>query len=160
MLDAELLLTKLENIMKSKLNDKITQIQAEKDALLGDKNYEMKLLDDTAWFDSLDEETANYDPFIYFGITSPDPIAVGGATAQEIGFFFTVVTSYDNESNINYRRCLRYIRALTEVVNENFDKVPATSNFEVSTLSPRDLRDIEFDTRHKICGIEVSTTIA
>ncbi len=158
--DTESLIVEVFELVKANLNTKILEIQAEKQALLGDDNFDLSEIDEAAWFTSLDEEEINYDPFVYYGVANQELISEHSVTATNVTLFFTVVESYHNQTSVTYFKMLRYIRALTEVVNEAFDKIGATSDLEVNAINPVDVRDIELDTTHKIGGIEITTSFA
>lgn len=157
--DTERLLDDLLAIMKSNLNTKISEIQAEKDTLLGAGNFAVPLIDDNAWFDSLDDKTVNFDPYVYYGVNDNNVIELAGAESSEVQVFFTVVLHYNGSDASMFRKMLRYIRALQEVVGANFDAISCASNLTVSTVTPTDLKDLDGDTFHKIGGVVISTAI-
>lgn len=158
--DTESLISDLLEIIKSNLNTKISEIQAEKTVLLGSANFAVPLIDDQAWFDSLDERTVNFDPYVYFGVNDNTVIELAGAETSEVQVFFTVVLHYNGNDANMYKKMLRYIRALQEVVSETFDRLPEVARFQVRTVAPNDLRDIDGETFHKIGGVVISTVIA
>lgn len=82
--DAETLLTDLLSIVKSNLNTKLNEIQAEKAALLGDQNFVVPLINDSAWFDTLDEKTANFDPYVYYGLNDNTVIELASARVANL----------------------------------------------------------------------------
>jgi len=157
--DLERLLDDLLAIVKTNLNTKINEIQAEKTTLLGQGNFAVPLIDDNAWFDSLDERTVNFDPYVYYGVNDNRVIEQAGAEASEVQIFFTVVLHYDGSDTAMFRKMLRYIRALQEIVSENFDAIQCASNLTVSTMTPVDLKDLDGDTFHKIGGVVINTSI-
>jgi hypothetical protein len=142
------------------LNTKISEIQAEKATLLGDQNFVVPLINDGAWFDTLDEKTANFDPYIYYGLNDNTVIELASAESSELAIFFTVVMHYNGNDATMYRKMLRYIRALQEVVSANFDRIPEVARFQVRTVAPNDLRDLDTSEFHKIGGIVINTAIA
>ena len=157
--DVERLIDDTLAIVKSNLNDKLDEIQNEKDTLLGDDNFNLPRIDDKAYFDSLDDKVANFNEYVYYGVGDNAVIEIASAEASEVSLFFTVVLHYDGDDRI-YRKMLRYIRALQEIVSENFGEIPECSNFKVATISPADLKDLDGDTFHKIGGISISSAIA
>lgn len=157
--DAEQLLDTLFAIMKSELNTRIAKIQAEKTILLGDANFDLKTIDDEAWFDSLDERTVNFDPFVYYGIQDDTIIEIASAESSDLTLFFLVVAANDNTA-VMPRKMLRYIRALKEIATRHFADIPEASNLKVVTVQPRDLKDLEAETFHKIGGIAIQAAIS
>ena len=158
--DAERLLDDLLTIIKSNLNAKITAIQTEKDILLGVNNFDVPSVEDAAYFDSLDDKVANFNPYVYYGIGDNAVIENESAEADEITAFFTVVLADNGKPDI-YKIMLRYIRALREIISENFGKIPEASNLQVITITPSNVIDQDGteQTFHKIAGISLQTTI-
>lgn len=165
--DAERLLDDLFDIMKANLNTQITKIQVEKETLLGDKNFDVPLIEDDCWFDSLDDRVANCNPFVYYGINDNSIIEIASAESSDLTLFFTVVLDYDGDDKTMYRKMLRYIRALQEIASKNFSVISEASNLKVVAINPQDLRELEADEDphnlpnfHKIGGISIQTAIA
>jgi hypothetical protein len=158
--DSEMLLNDLFTIVKQNLNSKISEIQAEKTALLGDQNFVVPLINDKAWFDTLDDKTANFDPYVYYGLNDNTVIELASAESSELAIFFTVVLHYNGNDATMYRKMLRYIRALQEIVREHFDSIPEVARFQVRTIVPNDLRDLDTSEMHKIGGVVINTAIA
>jgi hypothetical protein len=158
--DLERLLGDLLSIVKTNLNTKLNEIQAEKTTLLGAANFAVPPIAEGAWFDTLDDKTVNFDPYVYFGVNDNTVIELASAETSEFAIFFTVVLHNNNEDANVYKKMLRYIRALQEVVSENFDRIPEVARFQVRTVTPNDLKDLDGDTFHKIGGIVINTVIA
>ena len=159
--DAERLLDDLWNIVKSNLNNKIEEIQTEKETLLGLENFDVPSVNDKAYFDTLDDDVVNFDPYVYYGIGDNAVIEIEAAEATEITAFFTVIFASDGSPKA-YKMALRYIRALSEIMSEHFSKIPEASNFKVTTIVPADLRDQDGteETYHKIAGVSLQTAIS
>lgn len=157
--DAEQLLNDIFEIVKANLNTKLNEIKVEKDALLGSGNFAVPLIEDNAWFDSLDEKTANFDPYVYYGVNDNSVIELASAESSQLTIFFTVVLHYNGDDANMYKKMLRYIRALQEIVAENFDRIPEASSLRVTAVNPQDLQDLDESTFHKIGGISIQTAI-
>lgn len=157
--DTERLLDDLMAILKTNLNTKISEIQAEKDSLLGAGNFAVPLIDDEAWFDSLDDKAVNFDPYVYYGVNDQNVIELSSADASEISIFFTVVLHYNGDDASMFRKMLRYIRAMQEVVTANYDAISCASSLTVATITPTDMKDLDGDTFHKIGGVVINTAI-
>lgn len=158
--DAERLLDDVLAIVKANLNSKINEIQAEKQSLLGSANFVVPTIHEGAWFDSLDQKVSNFDPYVYYGVNDKTVIELASAEGAELTIFFTVVLHYDGDDVAMYRKMLRYIRALQEVISANFDAIPEVARLTVRTISPADLKDLDESTFHKIGGVAISTAIA
>jgi len=157
--DIERLLDDVSALMKASLNTKLAAIQAEKDILLGSDNFNVKQVNDKAWFDSLNEVVTNYDPFIYYGITVNEVTGEQGATAEDVQLFIMVLVADNQADKFIIKRMLRYVRALKEIVQENFDKLQCTSKFRVETVAPQDVKNTESGAYHKMSGIVLQTAI-
>lgn len=161
MFDAEQILDALESTLKAELNNKITAIQSEKDALLGANNIELPLIPDDAYFATLDQGIANYSHFIYFGFEDVPLDGIQGATAQEVRPFFFAVSQVENSTFPAYKQTMRYTRAMKEVIEENaFNFQGEMSYPKLEVMNPTPLRDLEGQEFAKIGGIVVSTSIA
>lgn len=158
--DVECLFDELFSIMKANLNDRITKIQSEKDTKLGDANFNVPLIDDNAWFDGLDERTANFNPYVYYGIEDNSVIEVASAESSDLTIFFTVVYHNDGDDVTMYRKMLRYIRAMQEVSTRNFREIAEASNLKVIALNPQDVKDLDSETFHKIGGVSIQAAIS
>lgn len=157
--DTEQFLNDLFLLVKSNLNGKINEIQAEKATLLGSANFAVPTLDDKAWFDSLDDKTANFDPYVYYGVNDNSVIQISSAEGNSLTAFFTVVLHYNGDDASMYKKMLRYIRALQEIVSENFDAFPEAGRMTVSAINPNDMKDLDGNTFHKIGGIMIQAGI-
>lgn len=134
--DAESLIADLETILKADLNDKLSEITAEK----GD-GLELKSVDSNAYiFQTQNDTIANYDPFIYFEISEVETLGIGPATSEKI-FVTIVILVVDSGQDLSIgKRLIRYSRALKEVIEANWDKIPHTLKMSVKSLSPSPFR--------------------
>ena len=158
--DPERLITDVTNLIRDNLNTKVAEIQAEKDLLLGADNFELPLVDDEAYFDSLDEGVTNFNPFIYIGMDSNSAVSSGGAgTIQELAIFVTIFIVKDNaDAKINMK-VFRYTRAFMEIIEKNFGKITYTSSMKISTIAPQDMASDENEDIHKAGGIVISAVM-
>lgn len=153
--DGEVLLYKLADLIKSKLNDKLTAIDSEKG-----NDFETPHLSNDAYFDDLDEDVSNFQTYCYFGINNNALIEGGNTFGEDYNVFFTIVRAYEGNDGKQNRKMLRYIRALKEIVAENFDKYSAASLLEVIAMNPTNMKDVDNDTFHKLAGVVIRTAIA
>lgn len=158
--DAERFMDDLLVIIRENLNLKINEIQAEKDTLLGSGNFAVPTIETAAYFDSLDERVANFDPYVYYGLGDNTVIQAASAESSDLTAFFTVVLHYNGSDASMYRKMLRYVRALQEIISENYDTIPEVSRLKVTAISPQDLRDLDESTFHKIAGVSIQAAIA
>jgi hypothetical protein len=157
--DVERAVSDILEIIKANLNDKIDEIQSEKDTLLGSANFSVDHVGADAYFDSLDERVANYNPFIYYGIENTEVIGEKGATIESMALFFLVVLHNTFEDANISKRVLRYNRALKEIIEENFGQIRDLGGLRVTTLKPADMKDLHTSHFHKVGGIIVNTEL-
>jgi len=158
--DAERLITDLLDLFKTNLNSRITKIQAEKQTLLGANNFDVPQIDDAAWFDALDDRVANFNPYIYYGLNDNTVIEIASAESSDLTAFFTVVLANDGNDPLISRKMLRYIRALQEISSRHFGDIAEASSLIVTTITPKDLKDLDTGTFHKIGGVAIKTAIS
>lgn len=158
--DAEQFLDELFGIMKANLNTQIDKIQTEKALLLGSKNFDVDRIDDNAWFDSLDDNVVNFNPYVYYGINDNSVIEIASAESSDLTVFFMVVAYYDGDDVAMYRKMLRYIRAFQQVSTRHFRDISDASSLKVTALMPQDLKDLDGDTMHKIGGVSIQAAIS
>lgn len=157
--DLENAISDIFNLVKSNLDAKIDQIQAEKDVVLGANNFTIEKINSNAWFDRLDDRVTNYSPFMYYNINQIETVSEYGATIKTASLYFLVVISLENENkNIN-AKMLRYVRALEEVINENTGKIKKLTKLRVKLISPIDLRDQDTSIFHKASGVTLEFSL-
>lgn len=156
-LDVETIVKKTQELIKSKLNDQIDCITAEKN------DWEIEKINDDAWyFQQLGDEVYSYPSFIVWGIYS-NPSVTDDAysnSMKKVTMFFEVVIPDSGgpiSENVFYK-LLRYTRALETVVQKNYDKVHSGIKVKVSQLNPT-----SFSTNNETfrsAGIEVEAAIS
>ena len=156
--DLESLLTIIETYIKANLNDKITKINAEKASLGFSPNLDAPLIKDDAFFLTLDDRVSNFNPYIYYGIGPSSVDAIRGKAAKRPVVFMYVIHNAISGDDA-YKRMLRYIRALEEVMDDMSGETELC-DLELSTLTPADIQDLDTSAFHKVAGVEVTTTIA
>lgn len=163
--DVEDLLTDFETILKTKLNDKIAAIAAEKSA----KGVPLDLpaidVPQGIFFQTWDDQILNSSPGILYGLRESQADGSSySVTGERVTLFaevyFTQPMNEDSDAS-GTRRILRYMRALKEIVQENFDENELRSKIKVKTLTPLSFR-LEGDTSDeiKVGGVEIETALA
>lgn len=163
--DTERLLSDLENVLKTKLNTKIAAITAEKDALGVTLDLPTVDVNEGIFFQTWDDKILNSSPGILYGLR--DSVADGSpysATAEKLTLFVEVYfTNPMNEADdgSGVRRILRYMRAIKEIVQENFDSNEILSKIKIKTITPLSFRlDNDSSDEIKVGGVELETSIA
>ena len=159
--DAERVLDALRDIFEAQLPAKITEIQTEKDALLGDANFQLENIPANSFFDSLDDRVANKKIYVYYGLGNHSVIQNEEAEGEDLTVFFYVIYDQQSDSTSAYKKGLRYIRALKEIMEENANEFSEMSSFELQSVLPVDIRDLDNggETTHKAAGINLTTAI-
>lgn len=158
--DVEQFLDDILGLVKTNLNIEIASIQAEKDTLLGSNNISIKTVENKAYYVSLDEGVANYDPFVYYGVENDQAIPMEGASAENVQAFFFVVLHNSASDAETHRRLLRYTRALKQIMENNFDVISQIGTIKVEAVVPTNFQDMESNTFYKMAGISLSLSIA
>lgn len=155
--DAECLEADILNIVQSNLPAKLAAIDAEKnDGLVTTP------IPNSDYYSSIVNQVINADPYINYMIQSidADTQSVIGNTAREYVVLFQVVF-IDTYSSADVRKkAFRYIRALREVIDENFRKIKACSGLDISEFLPTDMVSNDNNSvYYKIGGVKITTTI-
>lgn len=162
--DVENLLDDLKAILVAKLNPKIVAIAAEKLAI--GQALDLPQIDTTEgiFFQTWDEKILNSSPGIIYGLR--ESAADGSSyqvTAQRVTLFVEIY--YTNPMNeiddgSGTKRILRYMRAVREVMQENFDANEILSKIKVKTITPLSFRLEGSSDEIKVGGVELETSIA
>ena len=121
--------------MKSKLNDEIAVVDADK----GD--YALDPVNDDAWyFQNLNDEVWSFANFVVWGMydNPTQPSSQNNNAMKSNQMFFEICIPDDGgpiSENVYYK-LLRYIRALEAVIDKNYDKVRSGLKVQIDSLSP------------------------
>ena len=127
--DAELFITKYVDILKANLNEKIDEINAEKN-----DGMTLEKVDNNAYyFQTFGGKAPAYNPAILFGVTTEIRGTMKGLADESLLIATELVVSDKAEldSMSVMKRIQRYRRALQEVITDNHDKFP---NLEMESL--------------------------
>lgn len=159
--DLECLIDNIEQFLKDNLNDAIQAIDNEKnDGLAIDDQIVTELVDPDAYiFQSLDNLPVNFDPILFFGISSLPGKSVPGASAKIPTIEISVIKA-DDESKTIGKKLLRYGRALEEIFEKNYFKINnVRPKIEISSLQPISFKMQNSSNQFKAIGIEIETSI-
>lgn len=157
--DLEFTFNNIIQVAKDNISAKIAEIQAEKTSLLGANNFDLKDVDSTAFLDQLDETVANYDPFVYYGISNISVESQQGASASNIEMFIMVCFHNTFEDSNAYKRALRYTRVLREIYEANYKKIKGIDGLKVSEVAPENTKLQDGNGFYKVGGIVLQFTI-
>lgn len=134
-LDPEYYILGIRDFLKANLNTAITAITTEKNDALS-----LPLVSDDAYFvESLNEKTANYDPFVLVGFDDIGGEGCGPATTLHLVISAVIIcadrmVSKDNDAIGQIM--LRYLRAFTDLFNSNFNKIFPHVKLKINSLKP------------------------
>jgi hypothetical protein len=156
--DAELLETDLLNLVQSNLPAKIAEITAEKaDSIVVDVPLNEQYLNST------DDQVDNFTLTVIYGLTDGEPFSISSGTAENNRYMFLIYIDELNEQpGVVRKKLFRYIRALKEIFEENFDRLPCVSKLDLQTVAPTSASwdKNERSPVYKVGGVYISTSIA
>ena len=122
--DLECFIVSVEKHLKANLNDKIAEIDAEKNTFTPiEDQFVTNPVDNEAYiFQSLDNMPVNFDPILFYGISNAPSKGIGPATAVNPMVEISVIKAEEEVKTIG-KKLLRYQRALQEIFEENFFKI-------------------------------------
>lgn len=154
MMDVETAYTKIADKIKSVLNAQILAINNEKgDSLL---DY----IDPAAWAEgSLDESVKSYKDFGFTYIDSVEGTTNGQAIAQNVTMEIDLIFSQQGDF-MDYRRLLRYQRALNEAAQAAWDSsMRGYDRATVSILQPVDVKLFNSSYWYKVIGVRLEFSL-
>ena len=154
-LDLECWIDQIEAFLKNHLNDKIVEIDTEKNS-----GWTTEPVDPESYvFQSLDEMPVNFDPILFFGVSSIEGEGIESATSKICKVEVSVIKT-DDESKTIGKKLLRYQRALQEIFQENYVKINSVrQKIRVSSLQPISFEMQNSSNRFKAIGIEIEFSI-
>lgn len=152
--DVEVIYDKLAAKMKSVFNTKILAINTEK------ADFSVEAINTNAWLSgSLDDSCKSFDQFIFYFLDDLTGEANGRAVNQKCVFEFDLFFA-QKEDGKDYKRFLRYARALMESAQDAWDTVgKGYDRATISLSTPIDVR--LFDSSHwqKVVGIQIEFSL-
>lgn len=153
-LDTESICDKLKQHVQASLNAEVDKINQE-------KNDDITLdhvSSDAYFFESLNDEAHNFDPFIFYFVDSTTSEVRGPSFAKAINLEFDLMLVDNGDSHIS-RKLLRYTRVMESVLSQSFNKVMPTNNAELETLDAIDVKLRNSSKIHKAIGTRISFMI-
>lgn len=154
--DTESLLRDIETLLKAKLNAVLISINDEKA-----DDITLRCIEEDAYFlQALSERMTNHNPFLFYGVQDikPDDDSVIPIDAVEI-FVNICIADEAEQENTNMYKLLRYIRALKEVVKDNFGFVSGYSRLKVRDDLPASFRLNDAANLFHAAGVIITATI-
>ena len=154
-IDFEFILDKVKTIMTDNLNTKTAAIQSEK----GDSITMPSVKDSAYFFQSLDESIANFDPFVAYGIADIESVGQGPYTSEKIFIEIVIVLADNGRSNIN-RIMFRYLRALKEIFEENWQIDNSSPKIVINRSTVVPFESLDSSAIYKAAGIEIEVNLS
>lgn len=157
--DIEAFILAVEAKVKADLNTRLAAITTEK----GD-SLSLPTVHASAYsLVSLNQELMNYDPFVWIPLAgietgTPNP-QIGPYTVQRVELSVLVVKIDSREDNDNWKRLLRYQRALREILEEGFAKIRNGYTVRVTSMRPETVRLQNSTVVHHLVGVSLDVQI-
>lgn len=153
--DVEILEADLLALVQAKLPGKLTEITAEKA-----DSITIPTPANDQYFNSTDDEVDNRTLAVQYGIVDGSPDSISSNTAEDNRYIFLI---YVNEINqlpgVVRKKLFRYIRALKEVFEENFDQFSFVSKMNIVTIAPQSWAENENSPVYKVGGVYIETSL-
>lgn len=158
--DIEMMLDDIEVLLKATLNVKIAAIEAEKTAL--GIPVVLDPVAATSYFQqNWSDNILNEAPAIFYGVETIQATGIGPATIEAFKIFVEIVMLDNGMDDLGKRRLNRYARALKEVFQENFDKLPWSNKTIVETVRPISFTlDGNTSEEMRVGGVSIATALA
>lgn len=160
--DTESLLSDIKAALVANLNTKIAAVEAEKIAG-GFPTTGLASVDTThGYFEqSWSDELLNYSPAIFFGVEDVQAEGAGPATKQIIRIFVEVVLVDSGMDKLGKNRIHRYTRAIREVLQTLYDRLPGGNKIKIETVRPVSFKvDLNSSEEIKVGGVSLTTALA
>lgn len=143
-------------LVKEKINDKLTEIDNERN------DFELKKidLDNGIIFQSMNNFPVNFDPILYYGADNVTQIGeVESASGESWEIEFSIVLSDPQDRTVT-NRIFRYQRALKEIFLENYIKMNnMRTKVRVRSLNPVAFTLQNSSNEYRAIGIIIETTL-
>lgn len=160
--DLENLLADIKSILVANLNTAIAAVEAEKIAQ-GLPTTGLAAVDNSSgyflqnWSDAI----LNITPAIFYGVEDIKATGVGPATIQEYRIFVEIVMVDSGMDVLGNARINRYSRAIKDVLESNYDRIPSAAKTKIETVRPISFKlDQNSSETIKVGGVSVMTALA
>lgn len=160
--DLESLLDAIETILQANLNTKIAAVEAEKIAQ-GFPVTGLAPVDNARGYflQSWSPENLNIDPAIFYGVDHVEAVGMGPNTVEKFILFVEIILTDEGQDSLANTRINRYTRAIKEVLQENFDQLPSSSQIKIETVRPVSFKlDQNSSEVIKVGGVSLTTSLA
>lgn len=149
-------LEQAKELVKSKMNDKLLEIDSER----GDLVLKPVDFDNAVVFQSMNNLPVNFDPILYYGATS---VSTDGNVESSVGetweVEFSVILADPQDRSIE-KRLFRYQRALKEIFLQNYFKINnIRQKVRLRSLNPISFNLQNNSIEYRAIGILIETTL-
>ena len=153
--DLENMVDEVVALVKAQLNTKIAEINAEKA-----DSVTLATIEATAYSVlSLNNGIMNFDPFVVVYVEDIESQGIGPGTADFITLPVIVVAADMGTDTEIYKRMLRYMRALKEIFEENFQRIEPGNNLIIESVAPQYITGLNTNKRHRGAGVALKFTM-
>ncbi len=153
--DIEKFCVDLGAFLLANLSSKLSSISSEK----GDGVALNAPVAGAYFFQTMNNAEANYDPYLFYGITNVNTLSQHGASAKTYEIQIMIVVADEGGDTKIANRMLRYLRGLEELMNENYSSVSGGLKITVKSLVPIPLTDINTEKAYRCVGVSIDVTI-
>lgn len=153
--DLEVIMDDIIAFLKANLNTQITAMNTEKDdgitlSAINDASYQ---------FQSLNNEVANFDPFILVTTVKINTEGIGPGTKKEYLIQVIVIKSDDGQDVNCGRKILRYGRVLSDIFEQKWDKISPSDKINIQSLEPVEMELLNSGHKYQVIGVQLNPTI-
>lgn len=160
--DIENLLADIKTILVANLNSSISAVESEKVSQgLPSTGLSAVSTTDGYFEQNWSDAILNVSPAIFFGVEDIHAEGIGPFTSQTYKVFVEVVYVDNGMDALGKNRIHRYARAIKDVLENNWDKIPSSSKLKIETVRPVSFKlDLNSSEEIKVGGVSLITAIA
>lgn len=155
--DIEVMINSVVGLIKNNLNARLTAIAAEKNDGITlpalDVNNAIAVI-------SLNDKIMNYDPFVFIGVEDIQTEGFGPASSHEVQLSVVLIKSEDLNTTYMWQQMLRYMRAISEVIEQNFADLLCGGQIRIKNLAPKDITELNSSKQFRGTGISLSLPVS
>ena len=153
--DIESYILRIQAFLQANLNTAITDLNTEKN----DTIVLATISNDAYFIQTLNDTVANYNPHILIGIDAIQSVPGPGATIKILTFSVIILVEDRGQDLFIYRRMLRYLRVLEEMMNRSFNKIIPHATFNVNSLEPIALIAMNSNDPYRAVGVQIVASL-
>lgn len=156
-IDVETAIYNIASIFQSDLNAKLLSINAEKNDNITCNPVDV---DNGYAIITLEEKIMNADPILAVLIEDIRTSSIGAASESVIDLIIVVIKEDDGSDIQIQKKMLRYMRACSEVIEENYSDLLSGGVLQIKNLAPRYLQGLNTTKPFRGAGIGISIPVS